>query len=165
MTDDKRAHDLVIERTFGAPPGVIWQMWADPEHVAAWYGPAGASISVVAMDVRVGGTRLLRMEVTTPDGIMQMWFAGEYLEVVENQLLVYTDAMSDEHGNVLSPEQTGMPAGHPTTTEVRVALEPANGGTKMKLTHLGIPAGSPGAAGWAMALDKLAAHLSERSIQ
>jgi uncharacterized protein YndB with AHSA1/START domain len=165
MTDDNRAHDLVIERTFDAPPGVIWKMWAEPEHFAEWYGPAGASISVAAMDVRVGGTRLLRMEVTTPDGTMQMWFAGQYLEVIENQHLVYTDAMSDEHGNVLSPEQTGMPAGHPTTTEVRVALEPANGGTRMRLTHVGIPAGSPGAAGWAMALDKLTAHLSERSIQ
>jgi uncharacterized protein YndB with AHSA1/START domain len=94
-----------------------------------------------------------------------MWFAGQYLEVIENQSLVYTDAMSDERGNVLSPEQTGMPAGHPTTTEVHVELESANGGTKMRLTHLGIPAGSPGAAGWAMALDNLTAHLSERSIQ
>jgi len=165
MTDDDRAHDLVIERTFDAPPGVIWTMWAEAEHVEAWYGPAGASISVAAMDVRVGGRRLLRMEVTTPDGTMQMWFAGRYLEVIKNQRLVYTDAVSDEHGNVLTPDQSGMPAGHPTTTEVRVELEPLNGGTKMKLTHVGIPAGSPGGAGWAMALDKFAAHLSEHSIQ
>jgi uncharacterized protein YndB with AHSA1/START domain len=165
MTDDNRAHDLVIERTFDGPPAVIWKTWAEPEHFAAWYGPAGASIWVAAMDVRVGGTRLLRMGVATPDGTVQMWFVGRYLEVIENQLLVYTDAMSDEHGNVLSHEQTGMPAGHATTTEVRVALEPVNGGTRMRLTHVGIPAGSPGAAGWAMALDKLTAHLSERSIQ
>ena len=32
---------------------------------------------------------------------MQMWFAGEYLEVVENQRLVYTETMSDEHGNAV----------------------------------------------------------------
>jgi uncharacterized protein YndB with AHSA1/START domain len=165
MTDDNHAHDLVIERTFDAPPWVIWKMWAEPEHFAAWYGPTGASISVAVMDVRVGGTRLLRMEVTTPDGTMQMWFAGQYLEVIENQHLVYTDAMSDEYGNVLSPEQTGMPTGHPTTTEVRVELEPVLGGTKVRLAHIGIPAESPGAAGWAMALDKLTSHLSERSIQ
>jgi uncharacterized protein YndB with AHSA1/START domain len=165
MTGDNGAHDLVIERTFDAPPGVIWKLWADPEHFAAWYGPAGANISVAAMDVRVGGARLLRMEVTTPDGVMRMWFAGQYLEVVENQRLVYTDAMSDEHGNVLPPEQTGMPPGHPTTTEVRVALEADKGGTKLTLTHVGIPAGSPGAAGWAMALDKLTAHLSENRTQ
>ena len=120
-------------------------MWAEPEHFAAWYGPAGASITVATMDVRAGGTRLLRMEVTTPDGTMHMWFAGQYLEVIENQRLVYTDAVSDEYGNVLSPEQTGMPAEHPITTEVRVELEPVDGGTKMTLTHVGIPAGSPGA--------------------
>lgn len=165
MTDDHRAHDLVMERMFDAPPSVIWTMWVDPEHFAAWYGPTGASILVSAMDVRVGGTRLLRMDVTTPDGTMQMWFAGQYLEVIETQRLVYTDAVSDERGNVLSPEQTGMPAGHPTTTEVRVELEPINGGTKMTLTHVGIPAGSPGSAGWDMALEKLTAHLGEHSTQ
>jgi hypothetical protein len=31
----------------------------------------------------------------------------------------------------------------------------------MVLTHVGIPAGSPGAAGWGMALDKLGEHLHE----
>ena len=136
-------------------------MWTDPEHFSAWYGPAGVSIPVATMDVRVGGVRLLCMEMPTPDGTMQMWFAGEYLEVVENQRLVYTDARSDENGNVMSAEQTGMPAGHPTTTEVRVELEVVSGGTRMKLTHIGIPTGSPGASGWAMAFDKLAAHLHE----
>jgi hypothetical protein len=30
---------------------------------------------------------------------------------------------------------------------------------KMVMTHAGIPADSPGAAGWTMALDKLAAYV------
>ena len=165
MADDERAHDLVIERTFDAPPEVIWTMWVVPEHFAAWYGPAGASITVVAMDVRVGGTRLLRMDVTTPNGDVQMWFTGHYLEVVEAQRLVYTDAVSDEHGNVLPPEESGMPAGHPTTTEVHVELEPVMDGTKMRLTHVGVPAGSPGGSGWAMALEKFDTHLHEHIVQ
>ena len=84
-----------------------------------------------------------------------MWFTGTYLEIVENQLLVYTEAMADEHGHVLTAEQLGMPAGHPTTTEVHVDLEATSDGTRLTLTHLGIPAGSPGAVGWTMALDKL----------
>lgn len=162
MSEDIGDQDLVVERTLDAPPDLIWRMWTQPEHFAAWYGPVGASITVTTMDVRVGGARLLRMEVSTPDGTRQMWFTGEYLEVVENQLLVYTDAMSDENGHVLAPEQTGMPASHPTTTEVRVELEPDGRGTRMRLTHLGIPAGSPGAAGWGMALDKLSAHLRDQ---
>jgi hypothetical protein len=53
----------------------------------------------------------------------------------------------------------GMPEGHPTTTEVRVELEDIGGSAKMTMTHGGIPSDSPGAAGWAMAFHKLAAHL------
>jgi uncharacterized protein YndB with AHSA1/START domain len=94
---------------------------------------------------------------------MQMWFTGEYREVVENERLVYTESMSDEHGNVSSPSDTGMPAAHPATTEVRVELEDVGGRTKMVMTHAGIPGDSPGAAGWAMALDKLAVHVAAHS--
>jgi hypothetical protein len=51
-------------------------------------------------------------------------------------------------------------ASHPLTTEVRVELQELDGGRKMVLTHVGIPADSPGAVGWAMALDKLAERLA-----
>ena len=71
--------------------------------------------------------------------------------------------MADEHGNVITPEQMGMPAGHPDVTEVRVELEPVDGGTRLVLTHVGIPEGSPGAVGWAMALDKLTEQLTATS--
>jgi hypothetical protein len=67
--------------------------------------------------------------------------------------------MSDENGNVLSPQELGMPAGYPATTEVRVELEEVGGRTKMVMTHAGVPSDSPGATGWRMALDKLAAHV------
>ena len=162
MADKTTSQDAVkIERRFEAPVELVWQMWTDPEHFAAWYGPAGATIPVAKMDVRVGGTRLVAMEMQTPDGPMRMWFTGEYREVVENERLVYTESMSDENGRVLSPADMGMPAGHPTTTEVRVELEDVGGRTKMVMTHAGIPGDSPGAAGWAMALDKLAARVRQ----
>jgi len=160
MIDSGGSQDAVrIERTFDAPVDLIWQMWTDPEHFAAWYGPAGATMPVAEMDVRVGGTRLVCMEVTTPNGPMQMWFTGEYREVVENKRLVYTESMSNESGDIIAPSDMGMPSGHPTTTEVRVELEVLGGRTKMVMTHIGIPADSPGAVGWAMAIDKLAAHI------
>jgi uncharacterized protein YndB with AHSA1/START domain len=159
MTDGLGSRDaVVIERSFDAPVGLMWQMWTDPEHFKAWYGPDGATIPHAKMDLRVGGTRLVCMEMHTPAGPMHMWFTGEYREVVENKRLVYTEAMSDENGNVLSASDTGMPAGHPTATEVRIELEDLGGRTKIVITHIGIPADSPGAAGWAMALDKLAAR-------
>lgn len=158
--DSGSQNAVVVERTFEAPADLIWRMWTDPEHFAAWYGPAGATIPEARMDVRVGGTRLVCMEMETPRGTMKMWFSGEYREVVENKGLVYTESMSDEHGNVRSPAEMGMPEGHPTTTEILVELDDLNGRTKMTLTHVGIAEGSPGAAGWSMAMDKLAAHVA-----
>jgi uncharacterized protein YndB with AHSA1/START domain len=164
MSDNSQSQPaVVIERTLDAPAAVIWQMWTEPEHFKAWYGPDGVTIPVVKMDVRVGGTRLVCMEMQTPDGAMQMWFTGEYQEVIENERLVYTESMSDENGNVLSPSDIGMPEGHPTTTEIIVELEDLGGRTKMVMTHAGIPEDSPGAAGWKMALDKLAAYVGAQS--
>lgn len=150
---------VVIERTFEAPVDVVWNMWADPEHFKAWYGPMGAKIPVAKMDVQVGGTRHVCMEMETPNGPMQMWFVGEFREVVENQRLVYTESMSDEEGNVISPAAMGMPEGHPETTEVIVELQDLGQSTKMVMTHVGVPAGSPGESGWTMAIDKLEAHI------
>ena len=162
MADNSGSQDAVmIERSFAAPVELIWQMWTDPEHFAAWYGPDGATIPVAKMDVRVGGTRLVCMAMESPNGPMQMWFTGEYCEVVQHERLVYTESMSDENDKVLLPSEIGMPEGHPTTTEVRVDLEDLGGRTKVVMTHRGIPAGSPGAAGWTMALDKLAAHVRQ----
>lgn len=160
MTDDPGAQDaVVIERSLAAPREIVWQMWTNPEHFKVWYGPDGVTIPTARMDVRVGGARLICMEMTRPGGPMQMWFAGEYLEVTENERLTYTDFMSDSEGKALSPAETRMPEGHPAVTEVRVELEEVGGRTRMVLTHSGIPADSPGAAGWAMAIDKLAAQI------
>lgn len=156
---DATENSVVVERTLDAPPDLIWRMWTDPTHFAAWYGPTGATIPHATMDVRVGGTRLVCMEIPTPDGAKQMWFTGEYREVVVNQRLVYTESMSDQDGHVLPSAQRGLPEGHPTTTEVRVELDDLGGRTRMVMTHVGVPDGSPGAMGWTMALDKLAAHV------
>ena len=115
------------------------------------------------MDVRVGGTRLVCMQMETSNGAMQMWFTGEYREVVEHRRLVYTESMCDENANILSPTDMGMPEGHPTTTEIIVELEDLGGRTKMVMTHVGIPEGSPGAAGWTMAFDKLALYVEAQN--
>ncbi|MFT7646741.1 MAG: hypothetical protein ACI8Y4_001478 [Candidatus Poriferisodalaceae bacterium] len=124
MTDTNASQDsMVLEHTFDAPVKLIWDMWTDPEHFKAWYGSLGAEIPVANLDVRVGGTRLVCMAMETPNGPMQMWFSGEFVEVNPTSRLVYTDAMSDEDGNVKSPVEMGMPDGHPTTTRIVVELE------------------------------------------
>ncbi|MEO1065197.1 MAG: SRPBCC domain-containing protein [Actinomycetota bacterium] len=161
MTEDTR-DAVVIERELEAPVELVWQMWTDPEHFAAWYGPAGATISVSRMDVEVGGSRLIGMTMQTPDGPMEMWFTGEYREIVEHERLVYSEAMAEADGTVRTAESMGMPDGHPTFTEVTVELAASDTGTRLVLTHAGIPADSPGAMGWNMALDKLVTHLAEQ---
>ena len=154
---------VMIERNFAAPIGLLWEMWTDPEHFKAWYGPQGASIPVARFDLRVGGERFVGMEMTTPNGAMRMWFTGEHVEVTEPRRLAYTEAMSDENGNVRSGASMGMPEGHPTNTEVRVELDESDGRTHMRLTHEGIPRDSPGAMGWNMAFDKLAEYVKQQS--
>ena len=164
MTDSSGSRDaVVIERSFDAPVNLLWKMWTDPEHLKAWYGPDGATIPVANLDARVGGIRRVCMEIEGPAGPMRMWFSGEYREVVENKRLVYTESMSDENGNRSSAPDMGMAEGHPTRTEVRVELHDLGDRTKMVLTHVGVADDSPGAAGWAVALDRLAAQVAERT--
>jgi uncharacterized protein YndB with AHSA1/START domain len=153
---------VVLERSFDAPVEVIWQMWTNPEHFKAWFGPEGAIIPEATLDVQVGGARVVCMEMQSPNGPMRMWFTGEHREVVENERLVYTESMSDENGNVLAPSAMGMPEGHSTTTEITVELWADNGGTRMMMTHVGVSSDSPGATGWTMAFDKLASYLAGR---
>jgi uncharacterized protein YndB with AHSA1/START domain len=166
MTEGNGSIDVVvIEREIDAPVELVWKMWTDPHHFAAWYGPAGATIAVAEMDVRVGGTRRVCMEMPGQGAPIRMWFVGEYLEVDEPRRLVYSESMADEEGKPISPAEMGIDKGHPTTTQVRVELEDDGGVTNMVLTHVGIPAGSAGAVGWAMALDKLTARLAAHSTQ
>ncbi len=158
MTDTK---DVRIERTFDAPIDLIWAMWTEAEHFAAWYGPMGATIPNAEMDVRVGGRRHIAMEMQTPGGPMQMFFVGEYREISPKTRLVYTEAMADADGNPITAEQMGMPAGASMETSVVVELVDLGERTAMTLTHIGVPAESPGGQGWAMAIDKLAARAAE----
>lgn len=159
MSDNTTTEAVVIERIIGAPVDVLWRMWTKPVDFQQWYGPQGASVPVAELDVRVGGQRLICMEMDTPDGTRQMWTVGEHLEVVANKRLVYTESHSDEHGNVVE-----MPGGEggdtPHSTKVIVTLEDLGDRTRMVLRHEGIPADSPGRIGWEQALDKLEAKLA-----
>lgn len=156
MSNSTNSKDaVVIEQIFDAPADIIWQMWTQSEHFKKWYGPKGFTVPVAEMDVRVGGKRLICMEMQRPDGSMRMWTTGEHSEVVPNQRLVYTESMADDQGNVVT-----MPDNeHPTTTEITVFLEDIGGRTKMVMTHTGVPAGSGANAGWEQAFDKLVNHI------
>lgn len=153
--------DVQIERTFDAPIDLIWLMWTEEEHFVNWYGPMGATIPAAEMDVRVGGRRRITMELDTPDGPIRMYFVGEYREVDPKTRLVYTESMADADGNAMTAEQMGMPVDVPLETSIIVELEDLGARTKMSLTHVGVPADSPGGQGWTMAIDKMQARVTE----
>ena len=158
MSDSTISKDsVVIERVFNAPVDLIWQMWTQPEQFKKWYGPQGFTVPVADMEFRVGGKRLICM--SSPDGSMKMWTTGEYVEIIPNERLVYTESPADENGNLVSPSAMGMPEGYPATTEVIVVLEDLDGSTKMVMTHAGVPASSGAGGGWNQAFDKLADYI------
>ena len=155
MTDTQNW--VTIERDFAATIDAVWNMWADPAKFAQWYGPNGMTIPMAEMDVTVGGTRKICMEMKMPERTMTMWFTGSYTEIDAPNRLVYTESMCDADGNLISPASMGMPEGTPSVTEVIVELQDIDGKTHMTMTHKGVPAGSPGEGGWNQAFDKLAA--------
>ena len=151
--------DVRITREFDAPIQTVWNMWTDPDLFSQWYGPNGFSVPAAEMDVVVGGTRKICMAMDGPESAMKMWFTGVYKDVTAPKRLIYTESMCDEDGNVLSPQDMGMPEGTPDVTEVVIELSEDGGKTLMTMTHKGVPAGSPGEGGWIQAFDKLAAQL------
>ena len=159
MSDQTATHDaIVIERMFDAPANLIWKMWTDGEHFKHWYGPEGMTIPVAEMDARVGGKRLVCMEMGES---MRMWFTGEYTEVEPTHRLVYTDSFADENGNPVLPSAYGMNDDeHPKTTIVTVILEEVDGKTKMTMTHEGVDPDSGGSDGWKQSFNKLAEYLT-----
>ncbi len=150
-----------IERVFDAPIEDVWKMWTDPELFKKWYGPKGMSVPTAEMDVVVGGTRKICMEMTSPERTMTMWFIGVYKEINSPSRLVYTESICEEDGTIIPAQAMGMPEGHPDITEVIVELSEADGKTTMTMIHVGVPEGSAGEGGWTQAFDKLSRHLEQ----
>ena len=146
---------IKITRFFDAAIEDVWRMWTDPELFRQWYGPNGMSIPVAEMDLTVGGTRKVCMEMVRPDRTMTMWFIGVYKEISSPTRLVYTESMCEEDGTLIPPATMGMPEGTPDVTEVVVELSTEDGKTRMTVVHVGVPEGNAAGAGWGQAFDKL----------
>ena len=81
------APELTIVRTFDAPAALVFSMWSNPEHFAAWMGPEGFTCPVVEIDFRVGGAyRALIVSEDTGDS----WFWGVYREIERPSRLTFT---------------------------------------------------------------------------
>ena len=95
-----------MSRTFDAEPALVFQLWTDPKYMSLWWGIKGATNPLCELDVRPGGK--WRIDMRTPGGETYT-SRGEYLEVVKDQLLVFTDV----------PDETAMPGAQPTVNTVR----------------------------------------------
>ena len=83
--------ELVVTRTFDAPPSIVYKAWSQSELFQRWWMPRSASgVSLVScdMDVRTGGKYRLEFSAGGPD---IMAFYGKYLEVVPNERIVWTN--------------------------------------------------------------------------
>ena len=81
--------ELVLTRIIDAPREKLFRAWTDPELLKQWFAPLPYTTPHAEMDVRPGGSSLIVMR--GPDG-NEFPNRGVYLEVVENERLVSTDA-------------------------------------------------------------------------
>jgi uncharacterized protein YndB with AHSA1/START domain len=91
----KSERELVIRRTFDAPPDLVFEAWTKPELLKLWWAPKSSGMSLLSCeaDVRVGGKYRFAFG---KDGTEVMAFFGKYVEVIPNARLVWTNEESDE---------------------------------------------------------------------
>jgi uncharacterized protein YndB with AHSA1/START domain len=149
--DAKR--DLVLERVVDVPPRLVWAAWTTPEHIKKWFTPAPWRTVECAIDLRPGGS--FRTVMRSPEG---QEFPGDacYLEIVENEKLVWTAALQPGYRPQTTPGELLFTA--------MILLEPHGAGTKYTAIVIhGDEASAKKHAdmgfqdGWGKALDQLVA--------
>jgi uncharacterized protein YndB with AHSA1/START domain len=112
-----------FHRVLKAPPERVYRAFTTPEAMAKWIPPHGFTCTVHHMEPRVGGT--FRMSFTNLTTQQSHSFGGEYLELVPDELLRYTDRFDD-------PNLPGV-------MEVTISLKPVLCGTDLSIVQEGIP--------------------------
>jgi uncharacterized protein YndB with AHSA1/START domain len=114
----KSDREVVVTRTFDAPARIVFEAWSKAELFKKWWVPRsmGMTLRSCEMDVRTGGTYRL---VFGDDPVNTFAFFGNYIEVVPNKRMVWTN---EESGEVAS-----------TTT---VTFEERDGKTLVVLSEL-----------------------------
>lgn len=112
-----------IHRVLRAPPERVYRAFLTADALAKWIPPNGFTASVHHLDAKVGGT--FRMSFTNFTTQQSHAFGGEYLELVPNELIRYTDVFDD-------PNLPGV-------MQVTVALKAVSCGTELNVTQAGIP--------------------------
>jgi len=132
-----------LQRVLRAPASRIYRAFLDPDALAKWLPPHGFTGHVHHMDPKVGGT--FKMSFTNFSTGTSHAFGGEYLELVPDQLLRYTDKFDDPN--------------LPGTLITTIRLSRVSVGTRLEAIQEGIPDMIPPEAchlGWQESLTLLA---------
>lgn len=133
---------IKLHRFFAAPLERIYKAFTDADAMASWVPPYGFVCKVHHMDVKIGGTyKMTFTNFSTGNGHS---FGGEYLEIIPNEVIKYSDRFDDPN----------MPGQMITTIEFRKVVC----GTELFATQEGIPEAIPVEMcylGWQESLDKL----------
>jgi uncharacterized protein YndB with AHSA1/START domain len=95
--------ELSLTRLIDAPPEKVYRAWTEPELLKQWFAPQPWTTPHATLDVRPGGGNLIVMK--GPDG-QEFPNRGVYLEVVENERLVFTDAYNESWEPAQKPFMT-----------------------------------------------------------
>lgn len=131
-----------LHRVFKAKPERVYKAFIDPDAMAKWLPPNGFTGKVHEMDARVGGR--YKMSFTNFSTGNSHSFGGEFLEIVENERLRYTDKFDDPN--------------LPGEMETTVVITAVSVGTQLQIEQTGIPEMIPAEAcylGWQESLNLL----------
>jgi uncharacterized protein YndB with AHSA1/START domain len=112
---------ILITREFDAPKHLVYKAWTTPELVKRWWHANRGEVTVVEIDLRVGGT--WRYVMVADDGF-EVGFHGEYREIVPDERIVSTEIYEGLPEGV--SEEEGATVNAATFTE-------ANGRTTLTL--------------------------------
>ena len=88
MSNDK---DLTVSRVIKAPRATVWKAWKDPEHFVKWWAPSPVKTSSNMHELFTGGG--FDTTMTLDDGTVMEGGEGCFLQVIENEKIVFTDAL------------------------------------------------------------------------
>ena len=127
MTTRTDATSLTITRRFRAPRERVFAAWVDPDLRRQWWG-AGESVycDLCDMDPRPGGRYRINMKEDGDAGTREWICAGEFLECVPPERLVFSWAWEP---NPDDPRTAGP------ETRVTVDFAEVEGGTELTVTH------------------------------
>jgi uncharacterized protein YndB with AHSA1/START domain len=79
---------ILIEREFDAPKHLVYKAYTTPELVQRWWHAKRGEVTLVEIDLRVGGA--WRYVMVAYNG-SEVGFHGEYREIVPNERIVSTE--------------------------------------------------------------------------